>query len=89
LPISIVASTLIFLEQLSMKYVKGIAQSYGRASVMLVQHSGVQILMKEPFIYHRLNLIIVDACKNIIISYFLKKPNKFNLYDILECKKHV
>jgi len=88
LPISIVASILIFLEQLSMKYVKGIAQSYGRASVVLVQHSGVQILMKEPFMYHRLNLIIVDACKNII-SYFLKKHNKFNLYDILECKKHV
>jgi len=48
------------------------------------QHGGVQTLMKEHYPYaiyihcvapHRLNLIVVDTCKNIIVSYLLIKIN--------------
>ena len=79
--IDIVAAILIILEQSNMKDIKVIAQSYDGASVISGQLGGVQTLMKEHYPYaiyihcvaHRLNLIVVDTCKNIIVSYFLIK----------------
>jgi len=61
------------LQQIDTKSLSIIAQSYDGASVMLGKLNGVQAKIKEIHpcaIYthcmaHRLNLVVVDFCKNI------------------------
>lgn len=66
-----------------MKMLNIVAQSYDGASVMSGCLGGVQSKIKQIYpnaIYthcmaHRLNLVVVDMCKNIKVPIFILKIN--------------
>lgn len=79
---SLTSAILNFLEQSNIQNIPIVAQSYDGAAVMSGKRAGVQTKLKEYYpsaIYvhcmaHRINLVVIDMCKNI------KVPNMILLY---------
>lgn len=78
---SLVNAIIIFLELCKVDQVPIVGQSYDGANVMSGRQGGVQGKMKIHYPYgtyihcmaYKLNLIVVDICKNVKVS-----PNLFN-----------
>lgn len=76
---SLSTAIISFLKKINLNKIPIIAQSYDGASVMSGSRGGVQKKLKDYYPYatyihcmaHKLNLVILDMCKNIKVSYYL------------------
>lgn len=73
---SLSSAIILFLKKINLDKIPIIAQSYDGASVMSGSRGGVQKKLKDYYPYavyihcmaHKLNLVILDMCKNIKVS---------------------